>query len=101
REPAQRRLDGAPPEWSRAQALPALEGVVHADEEILPNEAFRRERAGDARKAEARVLTRHGPKLIEPARLRQPHDGLGVHEDEKGPDDRARTVGNFAKIEQG
>src|SRR5207302_4389555 len=60
-EPAQRRRDGAPPEWSRAQALPALEGVVHADEEILPDEAFRRERAGDARKTEACVLAGHGP----------------------------------------
>src|SRR6267378_3212076 len=59
------------------------------------------EKGRDARKAEARVLTRHGPQLIEPARLRQSHDGFGVHEDEKGDDDRARPVGDLEEVEEG
>src|SRR5499426_2417733 len=68
-EPASRRFQRAPAEGPGTETLPALEGVVHPDEEILPDEALGGEWPGDTLEAEACLFARHRPQLVEPTRL--------------------------------
>src|SRR5262249_57538519 len=68
-EPTPRRFQRASAERARSEALPPLEGVIHPDEEVLPDEELGGERARDALEADARLFARHRPQLLEPARL--------------------------------
>src|SRR5262245_23241204 len=80
-DPAARSLEGARAERPRSQSFPALEIVVHADEEVLPEERLRRERTRDAMQADARLLPRHRPDLVEPLVIAQTLHGLDVEQD--------------------
>ena len=98
-EPPPRRLHRASAKGPRPEALPALEAIVHADEEVLPEEGLGREGARNPGKSEARALAGHQPQLVEPAGFRQEHHGLGVHQDEERNDDRARPVRHLEQVE--
>ncbi len=80
-EPAARGFERHLAQRPRREALPDLEPVVDGDEEALPEEAAPAERLRHAREAEARVLARDRPQLVERLLFRQPLDRLAIHED--------------------
>jgi hypothetical protein len=88
-EPEARGLDRTPAQRARGEPLPDLEPVVHGDEEVLPEELAPAERLGHAREAQARLLARLGPELVEAERGRQPLHGLPVHDDQQRHGDGA------------
>src|SRR5207247_2520215 len=83
-------LDRTLAERTRGEALPDLEAVVHGDEDVLPEELPPAERLGHAREAEARLLPRLGPELVQREVRRQPLHRLPVHDDQERDDHRPR-----------
>ncbi len=99
-EPGARGGDGALAERPRGEALPDLQAVVDGDEEGLPEQAAPAEGLRHARKAQARLLARDGPQLVQRQVRRQPRDRLAIHDDQQGHDDAARPVGHLVDVEE-